>query len=173
MDPLVSVRNVMNQDYVGVSESDPLRGVAQLLDESTGTAAVVLRGSEPTGVITNTDIVSVVAEGRVIEELTAENVMSGFASISIDRPVDVVVEQLREHAVLLVLDDTTVVGTIEPSDLVPVASLLVETTEPDHLTPLRESTDFEPQGICEQCGSLTQTLRELHGQIVCPDCLTT
>lgn len=173
MDPFVSVRNVMNQEYVGVSESDPLRGVAELLDESSDTAAVVLRGSEPIGVITGTDIVSVVAETASSRDLTANDVMSEYAAIQVDESLDAVVEQLREHAVLLVLDNSSVVGTIEHSDLVPVAALLGETTEPEHQTTAREATDFEPQGICERCGSLTQTLRELHGQIVCPDCVTT
>lgn len=171
MDSLASVRNVMNQDYVGVSESDPLRGVAQLINESTETAAVVLRGSDPLGVITSTDIVSVVADGKDIRELQAKNVMTEYTTVRADQPVVNVLEHLREHAVLLVMENTSVVGTIEHSDIVPVASLLGGTTEPDYPNTPNETTDFEPQGICERCGSLTQTLRELHGQIVCPDCL--
>lgn len=173
MDSLVSVRNVMNQDYIGVSESDSLRGVAQLINESSDGTAVVLRGSDPLGVITSTDIVSVVADGMDIHELQAKNVMTDYTTVRPDQPVVDVVEHLRERAVLLVTENTTVVGTIEHSDIIPVASLLGGTTEPDYPNTTQEATDFEPQGICERCGSLTQTLRELHGQIVCPDCLPT
>lgn len=171
MDSVASARNVMNQDFVGVSEGDPLVGVAGLLTESGDSSAVVLRGTRPVGIISIHDIIMEVAAEKDINKLDAEHVMVDPTTVQVEQPLVAIIESLRDQPVLVVLDDSSVVGTISHSDVIPVVPLLGERYEHEDLTHPRDALDFEPQGICERCGSLTQTLKEQHGQIVCPDCI--
>lgn len=171
MDLVVSVRNVMNQNFVGVSEGDPLVGVADLLTESGDSSAVVLRGTRPVGVVSIHDIITEVAAEKDINKLDAEHVMVNPTTIQVEQPLGAVIESLRDQPVLVVVDDSKVVGMISHSDVIPVVPLMGERYEHEDLTYPHDTLDFEPQGICERCGSLTQTLKEQHGQIVCPDCI--
>ena len=51
----VSVREVMNGDYVGISESDPLTDSVELLLSEGVDVGIVLRGDETVGALTATD----------------------------------------------------------------------------------------------------------------------
>ncbi|MFC7195331.1 CBS domain-containing protein [Halosimplex aquaticum] len=51
----VSVQEVMDREFVGVSESDGLRETAELMLAEEADSAVVLHGSEPVGVVTERD----------------------------------------------------------------------------------------------------------------------
>ena len=52
MNENVTVREVMEREFVGVSESDGVLETSELLLREGSDLAVVLRGSEPVGVVT-------------------------------------------------------------------------------------------------------------------------
>ena len=74
----VTVRDVMSHEFVGVNESDDVRGTVQLMLEEGVDCAVVLRGQEPVGVLTERDVLTLVAEdgspeGTTVGELMGES----------------------------------------------------------------------------------------------------
>ena len=59
----VTVREVMDREYLGVSEPDDLVETVELLLREGVDTAVVLRGSEPVGVLTCRDVMALLVEG--------------------------------------------------------------------------------------------------------------
>ena len=62
----VTVREVANREFVGVSESDDLLETVELLVAEGSDTALVMQGSEPVGVLTDRDVLELLAaEGGV------------------------------------------------------------------------------------------------------------
>lgn len=77
METDVTIRDVMTREYVGVSESDSVLGAAKVMYEEGESVAVVLRGTEPVGVLTEWDVLEVVADEADPETTEVGTVMTG------------------------------------------------------------------------------------------------
>lgn len=185
----VTVREVMNQEYVGVSEPDELIETVELLLREEAEVAIVLRGSEPIGVVTERDILALLVEGPDPETATVEEAMTASVptvapETSLERATDEM--SARSASVLIVTDGDEPLGIITKEDLLTSrtvhpggAEQTVETTAPaagavaatEATTESGEPVDaFEEQGICEVCGSLTRDLSSFNGQLLCAEC---
>ena len=63
MEPDATVREVMNREYLGVSESDTVGETASMMLDDGAEVVVVVRGSEPVGIMTERDALAAVVEG--------------------------------------------------------------------------------------------------------------
>lgn len=72
----VTVREVMDREYVGVNESDDLVETVELMLREETDAALVLRGSEPVGVLSNRDVLALLVEGPPPDEATVGDAMT-------------------------------------------------------------------------------------------------
>jgi acyl dehydratase/CBS domain-containing protein len=113
------VRDVMTRDVVTVPVGASVVGIAgRLHDRGVGSVVVVDDG--PVGIVTDGDVVGLVAEGRDLQSLTAAEVMTPSpATIPADAPIDDAATALRERGVkqLPVLEDGTMVGIVTVTDL--------------------------------------------------------
>ncbi|MFC7199312.1 cyclic nucleotide-binding/CBS domain-containing protein [Halospeciosus flavus] len=182
----IALRDVMTRDFVGATESDAPREVGTLLCEEDADAAVVLRGEEPVGFLTAGVLLEHVLEGG--GDATAADVMDDPpATLRPEARVDDALATMRQHGTdhLLVADGTGVLGLVHVRDLVHArgaetsAAADVETVAPEgetnHAADVRTNggTDvdvFSRQSICEVCGSLSDSLSNRNGQLVCTDC---
>lgn len=173
MNDALTVRDVLPQEFVGVSESDPVLETVALLLEEDAESAVVLRGSEPVGVLTERDVLQLLVDGQDPETIPVGEVMTP-APETIDR--DATVQEATERISaadcrrLLVRHEGEVVGVLSEHDLLP-ATTLTERVEP----PLPTAGDggsetYSTQSICEACGALTRDLVDVRGQLLCGDC---
>jgi len=180
----LSVGDVMRREYVGVSEGDSVRGVAKLMHQEGVDGAIVLRGPNPVGVFTASDVATVVAEGMDPETATVGEAMRQPA-ISVDAEDD-----LREAAKamadrdvrrLAVVSNGGLVGTVREHDVLTAPGMLtpVGSSEsadpptrgpPPGAEPSPEDTTYTTQGICEICGALSRALDPHNGQLVCEEC---
>lgn len=188
MNSEVSVRELMDREYVGVSESDELVDTVEVLLREDAEAAVVLRGSEPVGLLTERDVLALLVEGPAPEKATVADAMTeDLETISPDEPIDTAVGRISSRSTrrLVVTDGDEPLGTISEHDL--LASRAYETTrEPESPavqametsaeTALASEAEtevddtFEDQGVCEACGTLTRDLAAFNGQLLCADC---
>ena len=183
MNAELTVREVMDREFVGVSESDDVRSVAELLLEEGAECAVVLRGQEPIGLLTERDVLSVVSEGRDPETVPVGDVVVGPPpTVAPDSGVGVAVDAMtaRGSRRLLVVEGG-VVGLVTEHDLLSATTIerYDDSTEVDPavngdaldadraVTTDRAVSD---QSICQECGALSRGLLELDGQLLCPDC---
>ena len=187
MDEPVSVREVMNREYVGVSESDDLLQTTELLVREEEPAVLVLRGNDPVGVVTRSDILAHVVSGGATASATVAEVMTeSVPSVSPDALLPEARDTMAAWSTqwVAVLEDGDPVGTLTGHDILSTTRLASEATatvvdeERVATTNPAASTDgstaandsFEEQGICSACGTLTRSLASVNGQLLCSDC---
>ncbi|WP_306057804.1 CBS domain-containing protein [Natronococcus wangiae] len=198
MESELSVRDVLTTEYVGVSESDPVLGAVRLMREERSGCVLVVRGSEPVGIMTEWDVLGLVDDERDPAETTVGEIMtSPVISIGADWSLaDAATTMGRQNIRNLVVEsDDGILGVLTQRDVIAAAGSfqgttspasesnesLLETTRPiDETARSNEDVDtqllpnggdeFSTQGVCEVCGSLVDSLWDANGQLVCSDC---
>ena len=186
MNGSVSVREVMNREYVGASASDALVETTELLVREGEPIALVLEGNDPVGVVTRADILGYLVSKGSPESATVKDVMTeSYPSIGPDARLPEARDRMATYNTewLVVAEGGGPVGTLTGYDIlssVRLESELTETrTETAQVATAEEATaegvtatedSFEEQGICSACGTLTRSLASLNGQLLCADC---
>jgi CBS domain-containing protein len=186
MNDEVTIREVMDREYVGVSESDDLLDTVEMMIREGTESVLVLRGSEPVGVVTERDVLAyLVTDGdpgdAVVSEAMTESIPTVAPELSLAAAADEMSAQSTKR--LVVTDQQEPVGIVTEHDLLKTATLSVDrnggpvgdaAVEPELAagsTGQRvESSGFEDQSICEACGAFSPDLTSLNGQLLCPDC---
>ncbi|WP_436935467.1 CBS domain-containing protein [Halovenus marina] len=181
----VTIREVMNREYVGVNESDELVGAVELLLREGSETAVVLRGSDPVGLLTERDVFALLVEGPDPASATVSDATTTeVPAVSPETTLDVAADTMATHSVrrLRVTEGDELIGIVTEHDIVSARAprdtttdMQAEITEtPATATTAMASegadTDFEDQSICEGCGSLAHDLVSFNGQLLCADC---
>ncbi len=180
----LSVRDVMRRTFVGVSEGDSVTGATKLMNEEGVDGAVVVRGSDPVGVLTASDVVAVVATGMDPETTAVDAAMRQPAvTVAPSDDLGEAIGAIANHNVrwLAVVSEGSLVGTVTEHDIVTAQSShpplgTPEPTEAGTPNPGRTPRDagstatHTTQGVCELCGSLSGSLDPHNGQLVCENC---
>ncbi|WP_222919171.1 CBS domain-containing protein [Natrinema sp. SYSU A 869] len=201
MESELSVRDVLTSDYVGVSESDTVREVVRLMREERTSCALVVRGAKPVGIMTEWDVLGLVADDLDPAETTIGDVMTTpVITVGPNRSLtDVATTMARQNIRNVVVeDDDGVAGLITQRDVIAAAGSFQATMTPARSSeppvdrdravvepgparateesdaPLRPNggDEYTTQGVCEACGSLADSLWDANGQLVCADCRT-
>lgn len=180
MEDPATVGDVMNRTYVAVSEGDSVAGTADVMRREGVEGALVVRGRDPVGILRATDIVDLVAAGEDPDATTVGDVMVGPPpSIAPHRPFEDAVNAFvgSDTRWVVVVETDEVVGMLSPRDLVTASALLSGTDaareEPGPAASELRSPDEAGdviQSVCEVCGSLSRSLMDVNGQLVCADC---
>ena len=188
MKPDVTVREMMDREYVGVSESDDLLDCVELLLREDVEAAVVQRGSEHVGVLSERDILALLVDGPDPDEATAGDAMQEeVTTVSPEASLSSATDRMstRSTGRLLVTDGEEPIGMLTERDLLATRTYernAIETGaseaetvtagmhDSDDVTEELAGAGFDDQGICEVCGALTHDLTSFNGQLLCGDC---
>ena len=177
----ITVRDVMNREFVGVSESDRLVDAAELMASEPTEAVVVVRGSEPIGSLSTAAALSAMVDGAPEDRPVGEVMEPAVPTISPEAAVAEATRQLVSRGathLVVVDDDGEIVGLLTQRDVLATQGT-VETTTPSGGSEAAEvgeaieaegDSERSVQGICEECGSLSPELSTVNGQLVCPDC---
>lgn len=125
----MTVREIMTREYVGVSESDPVEDVVDLMREEAAEQVVVLRGSEPVGMLTPADVLDLVGDDVDAGGTAVGDAMSGIVpAVDPDRPVVAAAGEMADDGVrsLLVTDGEEVVGVVSERDVVRATATLAD-----------------------------------------------
>lgn len=188
----VTVREVMDREYLGVSESDDLVDTVELMLRDDADVAVVLRGRTPVGIVTARGVMALVVDGPEPASATVEDVMTRtFHAVRPNEPVqraaDLMSAQSARRLVVTEGNGSEPLGIVSESDLVATraydsredvsaesaAAGTVETGVGSALATEAETEaedTFEEQSICEVCGTFAQELASFNGQLLCDDC---
>lgn len=176
----LTLRDVMTRDFVGVSESDTVRGAVTVMRDEDVQNAVVLRGREPVGTLTAGNVLDLLVEGTDAETATVTDIMEDeVPSLPSDATLgDVATMMLSSDSdLVLVEENDDLLGVITASELArytwgrtagPEQEQIVEVTQTNPNSPADEG--YSNQSICEACGSLSRDLVNVNGQLLCPDC---
>jgi CBS domain-containing protein len=189
----ITVREVMDREFLAASEADSLREAGKLMVAENTEPLLVLRGADPVGVVTYRDVVAtVLADEEQPEGATVGDAM--IESVPTLRPEQTIAEARDEMAArstpwLVVTNGAEPEGLITEHDVLASSALgseidaataqPKETDEPPlqghggRVTAVADPEDqggFDDQGICENCGSLHHGLQSHDGQLLCVDC---
>jgi len=185
----VSVREVMNGDYVGVSESDGLAESVELLLSEDVDVAMVLRGNEAIGALTERAALSSMIDGGELGSLDVGDAMTdAVPTIQSNRGLHEARDRMTTAGVnwLLVTDGDEPLGVLTEHDLLAGSTIgtepapEAEAASSEVMTPTATAAGadsdsasddaFSDQGICEVCGSMTGDLSAFNGQLRCSNC---
>lgn len=187
----VTVREVMDREYLGASESDALVDTVELLLRSGADTAVVLRGSEPVGLLTPEDVMALVVEGPAPDSATVGDAMTAHVpTIDPDRGLGEAADAMSAQDVqrLVVTRDPSAApaGIITARDVFAIRASDVDPApdakaQPEQVAAgpgsalandleTESAAEFDDQGICGACGTLTSDLASFNGQLLCADC---
>ncbi|WP_435332645.1 CBS domain-containing protein [Haloarchaeobius sp. TZWWS8] len=184
----VSIRDVTTREYVGVSESDTVLSTVRLMRDEAAGSVLVMRGGTPVGIMTERDVLEMVAENADPAETTVDQLMSRpVVSIAADRSLSEAADVMSRQTIrnLLVTDGDDIVGVLTERDVIDATGPLrarrsittsdsppeeADDTQSEPLANGGTGDEFGTQGVCELCGALTASLFEANGQLVCPDC---
>lgn len=190
MEGEVTVRDVMTRDYVGVSESDTVLGAVQLMREEGVGSVVVLRGSEPVGIMTESDVLGLVAdEGDPAGTPVSDVMTNPIISMHNERALSDAAGTMSRNDIrrILVTDDTEMVGVLTERDVISASASLSGTPSvaDESMPPVGNDTgneiggnvsdngdhaEYSDRSICETCGTLSRELSNVNGQLICADC---
>lgn len=172
----VTVRDVMHPNYVGVSESDGIVETVELMLDEGVDSVLVLRGQEPVGVVTERDVLALVADGNVDEATVADAMTAQVPTVPPDRGVDDAATVMDAKGVrgLVVTDGDEPMGVVTEHDLFSAATMEApgeaEQFLGNGLDERGEPGTFSNQSICEECGALSRNLVDMGGHLLCPNC---
>jgi len=194
MNENVTVREVMEREFVGVSESDGVLETSELLLREEADLAVVLRGPEPVGVVTDRDVLAHLVSDGDPAAATVEDVMTeSVPTVAAEETLPEARDRMSSWSTswLVVSDGGEPAGIVTEHDILATSALGSEATAQQAMgqTASQAVADevaaagatatagqtipdepFDDQGICEQCGSLARNLAAFNGQLLCDDC---
>lgn len=177
----LSVRDLLTRDFVGVSESDSVRGAIELMREDGDVGAVVLHGSEPVGTVAAAELLDCIVSEVDLDTTPVSKIMRPDPpTIRRDSTVAEAASLLARTGddILLVEGEDGFVGIVGARDLATITWESTEyaeerdliVTDSDMNQETTVDTDYSNQSICEACGSLSRELVNVNGQLLCPDC---
>ena len=174
MSSAVTVRDVMTREFLGVSEGDELVETVEILLEEGAECAVVLRGRDPVGLVSERDVLSLLVRGTDPAAATVSDVMSdGIVRIDSGGSLATAAGTMSREGVrlLLAVENDDPVGVVTAHDVVAASTMVpdVEGSAPSVAVNDPEA-EYDTQGICETCGTLARDLVNANGQLVCPNC---
>lgn len=174
-----TVREAMTTAYVGVSESDRIGNVVDVMMEDGVAGAVVLRGANPVGTVTERDLLYAAATDSLPVDAGIASVMSEpEPRIDAETPLAEAASTLstENERQLLVMDGDELAGVLTAQDVIAAAASLFSAPEPEpEMTPIAgteasETAEYTTQSVCEVCGSFVSGLEAVDGQVICGDC---
>jgi CBS domain-containing protein len=181
MDASVTVREVMDPAFVGANESDDLRETVELMIGDGAGSAVVVRGREPVGILTQRDVLERVAAGNVDGATVADAMTDEVPTVDPGARLPEAASELSARTTqrLVVTDGSEPIGVLSERDLLSTSPFSREGVEdpPESATMATPggseagvAVGFEDQSICEACGSFASDLLAINGQMLCADC---
>lgn len=183
----------MEREFLGVSESDGVVETVEMMLEEDAESVVVMRGSEAVGVMTERDVLELLAEGDPTSKTVGDAMRDAALTVDPDATVAEAADKMSARATkrLLVTNGGEPVGVLTEHDVItttPFGSAAdaaatatasagaanddeAAVAEDEDAGPIADrDTAYDDQSICEACGGLARDLSQFNGQLLCADC---
>lgn len=181
---MVKVREVMKRDVMKVNPQATLAEVAKIMTNNrVGSLVVVENGDEPIGMVTESDITTVVAKGLdphkiKISDMIKKNIRKKprLVSVSPNDNILQVTKLMVKNGVkrVPVIENGKLKGIIADKEILLISPELIEIMSEK----LKERVGLVPgfgekiSGMCEDCGGYSDRLSQSGEQWMCPQCLS-
>jgi len=123
------VRHVMNRKVVTAKLNTTLREAAAVMSKLNIGSLIIVEDEKISGIITSTDILKAIANGKDVETTLVEEIMSKpVIAIDPDKKVEDAVNIMLEHKIkkLPVVEEDKLIGIITASDIIAIEPKLIE-----------------------------------------------
>ncbi|MCS4542297.1 MAG: CBS domain-containing protein [Euryarchaeota archaeon] len=178
MEAKLTVKDAMARGVITIKPSATIAEAAKVMNENDVGCLVVVENNRPVGIITDTDVLArVVSKDLKPSKVKVKDVMS-TPLVTVDPDSDIseaarVMERAHIRR-LPVMKNNRLVGFLSTTDLAAMCPVLVEYSgmagERRELVARPVVAVPTELGICENCGTYTDTLYDVDGQLVCETC---
>lgn len=174
----VLVKEAMKMKPVVVKPTMTVVAAARLMREKKIGNVIVVEGKHPVGILTESDILKkVVAEGKNASKIKIKSVMTSPVIV-----IDPYINLQQAMKImgrcnirrLPVVENNKLIGIITVKDIVRISPSLIEIAREWGRIKVGDEGFLKEQvfsGICEDCGTLSSTLKPIDGRILCEDCI--
>lgn len=170
------VKDAMTRRIATVSENSTVQNAAELMKKWRVGSLIVIRGKNPVGIITESDIIkSVVSRDLSAANIEVREIMAsplkflGPEENLNDASRKMIASRVRR---MPVVSKGEIVGILTHTDIVRVSPSLI-----DILSERAKMRESEPQmetghsvGLCESCNNYSENLTSVDDEWVCEDC---
>ncbi|MFC3958237.1 CBS domain-containing protein [Halovivax cerinus] len=112
---IIRAGDLMNEDVVSVSPTDPVGEAARLMESEAYSQLAVIQDGVPVGSISQGDLVHLDEDART--EPVSEHMAESFPTVSSDATVDEVSSLLDHYKAVMITDAGETIGIITEADL--------------------------------------------------------
>jgi len=175
METGIKVGDVMGKGVITVGPKDSIKAACDVMAKHDLSGLTVVKGGEVVGVLTQGDIVKLIASGADASKTSVSGFM-GKDAYNIEPEADIyeAAKLMVEKKVkrLPVLKDGRLVGVLTQADIVRISpsvyDLIFEKAKVES-APMVE-TELPLSGECEECGNYSENLKNAGGTLMCGDC---
>jgi CBS domain-containing protein len=173
---MIKVKNIMKTRVITVDPGLNISDAAKIMTNNRVGSLIVMESKRPVGIVTDDDIVGVVASGRDTKGVRIKDLpkKKGFITASPEEGITEVTKKMIKHGVkrLPVVKDGRLMGIVSDKEILLVSPELLDILS-EKLKMRVESVsrpDQKISGICEDCGEYSDSLRNVGGSWLCDDC---
>jgi CBS domain-containing protein len=173
---MVKISSVMKREVITVDPKLTVSDAAKIMTNNRVGSLVIVKGRRPIGIITESDIVGLVARGGSPTKIRLDDLpeKKQFVIALPDEAVTEVTKRMIKTGVkrVPVIKDGKLMGIVSDKEILLVAPELL-TVLSEKLKMRVESVARPDQvisGICEQCGQYSDNLRHTAGGWFCEEC---
>ncbi len=173
---MVKVKDVMKRNVITVDPELSIADVAKIMTNNRIGSVIVLDGQRPVDIITDDDIVGVVARGQDPKKVKIKDVESKRRLISASPDDDILklTKKMVKSGVkrVPVIKDGKLQGIVSDKEILLVAPELLDVLSEKLRARVERvaQPDQTISGICENCEGYSDDLRNVGGRWLCEEC---
>lgn len=170
----VLVRDIMNSPVITAGRSDNVVDIASKMKEHNIGSVIITENEKPVGIVTDWDVVSVVASNLELSSIDAAKVMKPIHTVEAGEGITEAARILRKNNIkrLGVVYKDRLAGIISASDVIAVTPELVDVVS-EKAAMIRGEIGRPASavsGYCDDCGEWSDVLMYSEGTFTCEVC---
>lgn len=172
---MVKVKEIMKKYVITVDPEASIADVSRIMTNNRVGSLVVMKGNKPVGIVTDSDIVTVVAEGKNPKRVKVKDLeQKRFISASPNDTMLHVIKLMVKNGIkrVPIIENGKLEGIVSDKEILLVSPELIEVLS--EKLRARVGMVAGPRqtisGICENCGNYSDELNNVSGKWFCEDC---
>lgn len=173
---MVKARDIMKKHVITVDPSVTISDAAKIMTNNRIGSVVVVENGAPVRMITDDDIVGLIAMGGDPKTTRISDIKpsKGFITASPDEDILHITKTMIKNGIkrIPIIRDGKLEGIVSDKEILMISPELIEVLS-ERLKARVERVaqpDMEISGICEKCESYSEELKYFNGRWYCEDC---
>jgi CBS domain-containing protein len=174
---MVKVKDIMKKNVITADPGLRMSDVAKIMTNNRVGSVVVLKKDKPVGIITNDDIVTIIAKGKNPKNTTIREVPARKKELVVASPnesVMTVAKRMLKSGIkrMPVVDNGKLMGMVSDKEILLISPEMINIMSEKLKIRVDRVADptREISGICENCEAYSDHLVNQGGRWVCEDC---